>query len=386
MITASSAPDIIDRETGAQRRANARDIGEIAHAVNELPGFDIFSISTLAEDAPEGLLSVTRFYEALKNTAKPVRSNTPNMKELGEVLELGAMVAGGKEAYRERPIINHHYCPVVSPLTMDYESTEAVIHLTEKGLPVYGTICPNAGMSSPMSLIGTLAQGNAEFLALAVLMQIVREGTPLIYAVLATVADMRTGNYASGAVETAILQIGFSQMARYYHVPSGGYIGLTNAQTNDAQSGYETGMGTTAALMGGIDMLNMGGLLGGLMVFDFAKLMIDNDIAMMLKQLKKGIPYSQEGLGLDVIRAVGPGGNFILQKQTLSHMKSVAFLSKIATRERRDVLEGQGQMEIGSRALKQIRLILAADNPALLDVETDRKILSRFQGLAGLAD
>ncbi len=89
MITASSAPDIIDPETGRQRRATSGDIAGIAHLVNELPGYDVFSISTLAADAPEGLSSLTRFYAALRNCAKPVRSNTPNMKELLDVLDWG---------------------------------------------------------------------------------------------------------------------------------------------------------------------------------------------------------------------------------------------------------------------------------------------------------
>lgn len=384
MVTASSAPDVVDLQTGLQRRALASDIARIAHLVNELPGYDVFSISTLADDAPEGLMAVARFYPALANSIKPVRSNTPNMKELQDVLSLGAIIAGSGEAYRERPFITHHYCPVVSPLTLDVESTEAVIHLTKRGLPVYGTICPNAGMSSPLSLTATLAQGNAEFLALSVLMQLVRPQTPLIYAVLATVADMRTGNYAPGAIETAILQTGFSQMARFYGVPSGGYIGLTNSHVNDAQSGYETGMGTTAALMGGIDMLNMGGLLGSLMVFDFAKAVIDNEIAMMLRQLRRGIGYAAGETCLDLIDDVGPGGLFTDRSHTVKHMRTAAYLPKVAQREMRERWKEQGEQDVAERALAEARRILARDNPVRFEPETDDRILARFPDLTAL--
>lgn len=132
IVTGSSAPNIIDPKTGEERRATSTDIANIAHLINELPGFDVFSISTLADDAPEGQFSLSRFYPALKNCKKPVRSNTPNIRDLEMVLELGELIAGSKEAYMERPFINHHYCPVVSPLTFDVESTEAVIYLTEK--------------------------------------------------------------------------------------------------------------------------------------------------------------------------------------------------------------------------------------------------------------
>ena len=126
-----------------------------------------------------------------------------------------------------------------------------LLFFTGEGLPCYPTIVPNAGLTSPLTLLGTLAQGNAEFLAAAVLEQMVRPGKETIYSSLPTVADMRTGAYAPGAIETGILFMGTAQMARYYNVPCGGYIGLTNAKVNDAQSGYETGMSVSPACWAG---------------------------------------------------------------------------------------------------------------------------------------
>ena len=381
IVTGSSAPNIIDPETGEERRATSSDIANIAFLINELPGYDVFSISTLADDAPEGQFSLSRFYPALKNCLKPVRSNTPNMKDLVQVLELGAIIAGSQKAYNERPIINHHYCPVVSPLTMDVESTEAVLYLTDKGLPVIGSIVPNAGMTAPMTLLGTLTIGNAEFLALSVLMQMIRPETPLIYSVLSTVADMRTGDYTPGAIETGILQMAHSQMARFYNVPSGGYIGLTNAHTNDAQCGYETGMNTTTALLAGADMFNMGGLLSGLMAFDFAKAVIDNEIALMLKQINRGPEFNKANLALEVIAETGPGGSYMDKMHTMEHMRTTGLMSNIATREMRGPWEEAGRPDSQKRALNAAREILSKDNPAVFSEDVDSKIRSRFEGL-----
>ncbi len=128
---------------------------------------------------------------------------------------------------------------------MDVKSSEAVTYLAELGLPVYTTIVPNAGITSPMTMAGTVVVGNAEFLAINVYYQMIREGMEIIYAYLPTVADMRTGNYTPGAVETGMLEMAMSEMGNFYNVPSGGYIGLTNAHSNDAQSGYEVGINTT---------------------------------------------------------------------------------------------------------------------------------------------
>ncbi|HZK83659.1 MAG TPA: trimethylamine methyltransferase family protein [Desulfosporosinus sp.] len=381
VVTGSSAPNVIDPKTGEERRATSQDIANIAYLINELPGFDVFSISTLADDAPEGQFSMSRFYPALKNCKKPVRSNTPNMEDLKIVLELGALIAGSEEAYRKRPFINHHYCPVVSPLTFDVESTEAVIYLTEQGLPVYGTIVPNAGMTSPLSLMGTLTLGNAEFLGLATLMQMIRPGAPLIYAVLSTVADMRTGAYAPGAIETGMMQMAHTEMARFYNVPSGGYIGLTNAHSNDAQSGYETGMNTTGALLAGADLFNMGGLLGSLMAFDFGKAVIDNEIALMLKRMKKGYEYSEENLCLDLIAKIGPGGSYMDTDHTMKNMRSIAVLPKIATREMRRRWEDQGKPDAYSRAMKEANKILSKPNKSRFTEELDAKVRGHFSGL-----
>ena len=381
IITGSSAPNVIDPDSGIERRATSTDIANIAYLINELPGYDVFSISTLADDAPDGQYSLSRFYPSLKNCLKPVRSNTPNMKDLMQVLELGAIIAGGDEAYQARPLISHHYCPVVSPLTMDVESLEAVMYLTEKGFPVYGTIVPNAGLTAPMTVSGTLALGNAEFLALGVLMQMIRPHTPLIYAVLSTVADLRSGAYAPGAIETGILQMAHSQMAGFYNVPSGGYIGLTNSQVNDAQCGYETGMNVTAALLGGTDMFNMGGLLGGLMAFDFAKAVIDNEIAMMLKRIKQGVEFSQENMALEVIAETGPGGNFMDKMHTMEHMRTTAFLPDLAVRDLRDPWQANAKPDSHHNAMEQARRILTQANPAVFSAEVDAKIRARFEGL-----
>ena len=381
IVTASSAPNVLDPVSGKERRATSHDMTNIAHLINELPGYDVFSISTLADDAPEGQFSLSRFYPALKNCTKPVRGNTPNMKDLLAVLELGSIIAGGKDAYAERPLITHHCCPVISPLTLDVDSTESLIYLVENNLPVYGTIVPNAGLTAPMSLIGSLALGNAEFLAMGVLMQMIRPGAPMIYATLSTVADLRSGSYTPGAVETGLMHMAHCQMARFYGVPSGGYIGLTNAHLNDAQSGYETGIGTTGAVLAGSDMLNMGGLLDSLMAFDFAKAVIDNEIGLMLKRFVGFPRVNQDRLALDVIKQVGPGGSYMEIPHTMEHMRDTALLTRIADREMRTTWEDAGRPDIHSRALKQVNTILGRENPNTLPDAIDTRIRKRFIGL-----
>lgn len=378
IVTGSSAPNLIDPVTQKERRSTSDDIARIAYLINELPGYDVFSISTLAEDAPEGYFTLARLYPALKNCLKPVRSTSTDVEDAEKVLKLGAVIAGSEEAYMQRPFITHHFCPVVSPLTFDVASTELTIYFAEKGLPVYPSIVPNGGLTSPMTMSATLAQGNAEFLAAASLMQMVRPGTPLIYSTLPTIADMRTGAYASGGVECGMLHMAFAQMARFYNVPCGGYIGLTNSKINDAQSGYETGVSATAALLGGANMLNMGGLLDALKAFDFGKAVIDDEIALMLKRIKRGMEFSEENLALNVIRDVKPGGGFMTHKHTVKNMRTVALMTRISDRDPREVWEKRGAQDAFQRAMLRAREILSKPNAAVFPEEIEQRIRAAF--------
>jgi trimethylamine--corrinoid protein Co-methyltransferase len=381
IVTGSSAPDVIDLVTGRQRRAQSQDIACIAALIQALPGYDVFSISTLAEDAPPGQFTLARLYPALKHCLKPIRSTTKDMADTAMVMQMLHALAGGESAYRQRPFVTHHYCPVVSPLTMDQLSTEAMIYFCELGLPVYPSIVPNAGLTSPMSMAGTLAQGNAEFLAISVLMQMVKEGTPTIYATLPTVADMRTGAYASGGIECGMLHMAFAQMAHFYNVPCGGYIGLSNSKLNDAQSGYETGMSTTAGVLAGADMLNMAGLLDALKVFDYAKAVIDDEIALMLKRLKRGITFSEDELALPIIAQVKPGGSFMMSPHTAKRMKTEALLPRLADREARETWEKKGALDTHARAMLRVNEILSHAGPDLIPVEVDAQLHAQFKNL-----
>ncbi len=381
IVTGSSAPDIIDPVTGHPRRARSDDIARIAHLIHELPGYDAFSISTLADDAPPGQFTLARLYPSLKHCLKPIRSTTKDMEDIHVIMRLLFTIAGSEADYRSHPFVTHHYCPVVSPLTMDQLSTEAMIYFCQQGLPVYPSIVPNAGLTSPMSMAGTLAQGNAEFLAISVLMQMVREGTPTIYATLPTVADMRAGAYASGGIECGMLHMAFAQMARFYNVPCGGYIGLTNSKINDAQSGYETGMSTVAGVLGGADLFNMGGLLDSLKAFDFAKTVIDDEIAQMLKRMKRGIKFDEQELAVDIIKQTKPGGSFMMSPHTLKRMKSEALLTQLSDRDSRDAWQKKGGLDTHARAMSRVREILSRESTTLFSEDIETRIRMQFNDL-----
>lgn len=381
IMTASSAPNLLDPVTGLERRAYSDDIARIARLIHTLDGFDVFSVATLAEDAPLERFSITRLYPALKNCLKPLRLSASSADDVRQIVQLGVLAAGSEAAYRERPFITHHYCPIVSPLAFDLDSTAELIFACEQDLPSYATMVPNGGMSSPYTLLGTLVQANAEFLAYVTLTQMIRPGKSLIYSTLPTLADLRRGNYAPGSIENGMLVMGAVQLARFYNVPSAGYLGLTNAKVNDAQSGYEAGMSNVAALLAGCDLFSMGGLLDALMCFDFGKAVTDGEIGLMLKRIARGFEFSEENLSLDVIAETGPAGMFIDKPQTYALMKETMLIPEVADRNPRNRWEKMGALDAQAHALRKVRELFACDHPSLLDADADARIRATFAEL-----
>ena len=383
IATASSAPDIVDPVTGVTRRSRSDDIARIAHLVNELPGFDLFSISTLADDAPKDQFSLTRFYAALKNCVKPCRTSVYNIREAEQVIKLGELIAGSKEAYWERPFINFGYCSIVSPLTMDFDSTDTLMYFAEQGITAYGTIAPMGGLSTPLTLPGMLVIMNAEWLAAATLAQMSKAGTAnKSTTFLPVFADMRDGAYAPGAIEIGMMTSAVCQMARFYNVPSGGYLGLTNSKVADAQAGFEKGMSPLLGAMSGASFIVMGGLQDALMSFDFGQAAIDNEIALMIKRVREGFRLharSRLGEGDQGNRA----GRHVRgqSRHPGAHAHGTTFMPELADRKLREHWELEGSSTIHQRALNKAFDILSVPNSAALDPDVDARIRAGFEGL-----
>jgi trimethylamine--corrinoid protein Co-methyltransferase len=140
-------------------------------------------------------------------------------------------------------------------------------------------------------------------------------------------------------------------------------------------------MSTVAGVLGGADMLNMGGLLDALKAFDFAKAVIDDEIALMLKRMQRGVEFSQENLALDVIAKVGPGGSFMMEDHTVKTMRTTALVPKIADRDARAAWEGKGRLDAQARGYQRARSILSKTSSAVFTLEFDAQVRAKFAGL-----
>ncbi len=96
--------------------------------------------------------------------------------------------------------------------------------------------------------------------------------------------------------------------------------------------------------------------------FDLTQLVMDNEIAKMVSRAVKGISINDENMGLDVIKQVGPGGNFLSREHTLRHMREQSH-SRLIDRSMWATWENNGSKDFAQRAHEELLSILKNHRP-----------------------
>ena len=107
--------------------------------------------------------------------------------------------------------------------------------------------------------------------------------------------------------------------------------------------------------------------------FDCAQLVLDAEIARMVKRTLGGIPVSDETLAVDDIVGVGSFGDFLSLDATLRHMRDHSQPQLIDRRVRED-WTAAGSTDLYARARAQARTILAEHHPPQLPPEVAEQI------------
>ena len=103
------------------------------------------------------------------------------------------------------------------------------------------------------------------------------------------------------------------------------------------------------------------------------QIVIDNEIASMIRRILGGIEISQEALAVDIISEVGPGRHFLAQKHTLKHVGEL-FIPKIANRSTRAEWKRLGEKDVAWAAREEAKHVLEAHQPEPLDKDIQRKL------------
>jgi trimethylamine--corrinoid protein Co-methyltransferase len=268
------------------RRGTVADLCQSAHVCEHLETLDgyIRTVNIQDADITEDNKDVNKFFASLNNTTKHFMSGLTKLEQLDNVVRMAEMIAGGKAALKENPIISFITCLVKSPLQFVEDTTDTFIEICRRGLPVVVSSSPQAGTTAPIKEAGIMAQINAEVLAGITLGQLVNKGAPMLYGSVPVRARMDTLGDSYGSVETSQYNIDCVQMARFYRIPNYSTSGVCDAKIPGQQSSIERLFSNIVVTLSGPQFLHCAyGLLDCNAVFCLLQAVLDDAHFQMIK-------------------------------------------------------------------------------------------------------
>ena len=262
-----------------------------------------------------------------------------------------------------------------SPLVWDGSMLGALRHYAEHNQAVLVTPFIMAGAMAPVVTAGAIAQLNAEVVSGLAYAQIVRPGVPMVYGSFLATVSMRSGAPMMGTPETLQMIYAVGQLARRYRVPlrSGGM--LNGAKIADAQAAYESMQTMTATLLAGTNfVLHAAGWLEAGLTAGYGKFIMDTEQVAMLQSFCRRLDLSENGLGLEAIREVGPGNHFLGCAHTRRNYLEGFFIPEIADNNSFEQWQAEGELTHDERAAAAARRRLEAYEPPSLDEARDEAL------------
>jgi trimethylamine--corrinoid protein Co-methyltransferase len=312
------APRVVDLRTDERRLSVKSDIEKMAKIADYLPVVSLVWPTVSASD--KGLAAPVHGVEAcFNNTEKHIQSESL-MDEVSAryAIEMAAVVAGGSNELRERPLFSLLLCGI-APLGHDEGGIESALAFAEAGLPVGLMSMPTMGLTAPPYPAGALAIALAEALSGCVLLQIAYPGTPNFISIIPAIVNPRTGNYFMASSYSQITSAAAVQLAHSNGLPLTACksFGGNAYRLNNWQLGLENLYGHLLAVMAGADMaFGPSGMIEAVSLLDMRRILFDREILQAIDIVSDGIQVNEKTLAFDMVREVGSDGMYLAQRGT----------------------------------------------------------------------
>jgi trimethylamine---corrinoid protein Co-methyltransferase len=364
--------EVLDINTGTRRMSTWQDVADIARVGDALEEIGFHWVAVSAQDLPAKTRGLHELRAIWENSTKHAQTESIyNEREARSAVEMAAVIAGGKDSLRKRPLLSIMQC-TAPPLGQDGGSVDAALIGAAAGLPVGFMTMAACLTTGPATMAGNLVVGNAEVISATALIELAYPGAPVFYAAAQTASDLRTGAYTGGGPEDFLFGAAQNKLADFYNIPLSMGSFATGAKEPNWHAGVENSLSTFMASVVMSDMLLGAGLLHGSRIWSYAQMLMDCEIFSIIQKVMEGIVVDDETLALDVIRNVGPGGNFLSQKHTIKHMREI-FIPQFMDRRPYNVWE-EKRDDGRDWALDKARNILNTHQPVPLDAAVSSEL------------
>jgi trimethylamine--corrinoid protein Co-methyltransferase len=369
-----------DLLSGETRPTTLEDYRRFAQLVESIPQVDFSWGMVGALDQPAHVKDVIELKTSFEYTTKHFQGGANDAEAAKEMIALASILVGSPEELSRRPIFSSTQCPI-SPLAFEKGLAEAQVELAKAGVPVVAMVASVAGLTSPVTLSGSIAQINAENLASLVITQASKKGAPWIYSSDSVPGDLSTGSIDYGAMEANLLRTGAGQMGRFYGLPTM-VAGIGLEATSLLLGRVRDGL--PYMVIQGLVPSDLGSGLGGVdqaAGAAYEQLIVDAWVWDVAREFIREFDADDSAISFETIRDAGLDGNFLGKRHTLTRFRRE---SVVATKPE-GVFHGRGDSgsrgNLVRRAKEEVERMLNESRGPVIDADTSDEMDDFVKGL-----
>ena len=227
-----------------------------------------------------------------------------------------------------------------------------------------------------------MVNANTENLGSIVISQMAAPGAPHIYCSESAPMNMASASLNYQSVDKSFISIGLAQMAERYSLPSLVADGGWGKKVDGGISGVMTPSTQLTGIMGGSDIVTGMGSVDSAKGISFEQFIIDCYMWDCSKNYLHEVEISEERIGLDAVKEVGHGHDFLIHPHSLNYMTDeLTFWD----REKLDLLE-MAPEEMPAEANRIVKSILEKHQPEQLAsdlLKNGDAIIAKYEDVVG---
>jgi len=361
-----------DPVSGERKPWKTEDVKKALYVLDYLPNIDFAMSMGMLSDVDKRMINRVQYALMLKNSIKPQVVVAEDGETLKDIIKMASCAVGGKEKLQYQPIFAL-YCEPTSPLQLPYESLDKLLLAAENKVPVNFACGALAGATTPVTVAGAVAQANAEALCGLVVHQLKNPGAPFLFGYGNSPLDMRSMQAIYAVPEALLLHGCVCDLARYYSLPSWGYAGCSSSKVCDEQAVLEATMFTVMGALQGCNLMHDVFYIDSGRAGSLELLVLMDEVISRARHMLKGVNTSEEYLGVEAIKRVGPAGNFLGDQHTAKHFKE-NWQPAVSDFNSYEVWTALGSKTTGERIKEKIKKIIETHRPAALSPDVEKCI------------
>lgn len=347
-----------DFETNARREARKSDVALTARLSDACENIDfVMSLAGIRDWNPL-IADVCEMHEMLQNTTKPIVCWGVDVEGLEEQFEMLAAVKGGWDKFLEKPMALCYAGDPVTPLNIPNDAARKHIYCAKRGIPIIWPSGPQLGAVSPVTIAGSETLTLAENFAGLVLSQTINPGVGYLGAMVMLTFDMSTNQAAYGTPEHCLGESLAADIYHYLDLPLWETGCATDSKIVDEQAALEAAFQSLSDILSGGNLVHDVGFMDSAMTSHLDMVTLSDEIIGYARRIGRGVEITPETLALDVIKEVGPCGEFITHEHTFLNFRKEVWIPKIIDHRRYDVW-AQDPSDMRTRVHERTKKLLA---------------------------